>query len=62
MSSASGTMFWTFQTFPTAQRTALGMPFWLAKILSPEVGAFLGIKKVCGASFWLIFKHTTNLL
>lgn len=43
------------------QRIALGMPLWLAKILSPEVGAISDIKKVCGAISWLMFEHTTDL-
>ena len=43
------------------QRIALGMPFWLAKILSAEVGAVLNIKKMCSAISWLIFEHTTDL-
>ena len=37
------------------------MPFWLAKILSPEVDAVSDIKKVCGAISWLMFEHTTGL-
>lgn len=61
MSSASGAMLWTFQAFPTVQRTALGMPLWLAKILSPEVGVISDNKKVYGAISWLMFEHTTDL-
>jgi len=61
MSMASGAIFWTFQVFSTVQRIALGMPFWLAKILSPEVGAFLDIKTVCGTISRLMFEHTTDL-
>lgn len=61
MSRASGAIFWPFQAFPTVQRIALGMLFWLAKILSPEVGAVSDIKKRCGAISWLMFEHTTDL-
>jgi len=49
MVRGTGPIFWFFQQFPTVQVVAQGMPYWLAEILSPSVGAFLDTQKVRAA-------------